>query len=115
MTYKILVDSPMGTQQIIEINRSGEYYEKDRVLWDERHDGPLRIEMANVGGYKRQGSSLVFDQSKKDAHDAVKQLELDKKKEKEDRSNRIRNIDSVQNLNDLIAIVKDISKELKLL
>jgi len=38
---KLLVEAPTGQQEVIEITASGSYFDPDRVLWDERTDGPL--------------------------------------------------------------------------
>lgn len=67
--FKLLINSPIGTQQVIEITATGSYFDSARVLWDERTDGTLPA--ITLGGMVRQGDSLVFDQSTKDAHDAA--------------------------------------------
>lgn len=67
--FKLLVNSPNGYQQIIEITATGSYFDNARVLWDERTDGTLPA--ITLGGMVRQGDSLVFDQPTKDAHDAA--------------------------------------------
>lgn len=38
---KLLVNSPSGKQEIIEISQSGSYFDISRVLWDERDDGQM--------------------------------------------------------------------------
>jgi hypothetical protein len=74
---KLLVDTLEGTQQILEVGEGGGYIDPARVLWDERKDGPLVVDEANIGGYERVGSSLVFGASKKAQNDAKKQADDD--------------------------------------
>lgn len=38
---KLLVNQPSGKQEIIEISQTGDYFDQNRVLWDERTDGTL--------------------------------------------------------------------------
>lgn len=40
---KLLVNSPFGWQQIVEITTSGGYFDSARIVWDERTDGELPI------------------------------------------------------------------------
>ncbi|HYD58978.1 MAG TPA: hypothetical protein VEC35_01390 [Noviherbaspirillum sp.] len=68
---KLLVNSPIGTQEVIEIGEGGGYFDQSRVLWDERKDGPLPE--ITLGGMVRQGSSLVFSQIRMDEHNAALQ------------------------------------------
>lgn len=56
--YKILVDCPTGEQQEIPIGEGGNYYDPNRVEWDERKDGPLPKDVI-VGKMKRSGKTLV--------------------------------------------------------
>lgn len=69
---KLLVNTPAGTQEIIEVGEGGGYFDLDRVLWDERGDGPLPT--VTLGGMKRVGKSLVVDQPMLNAHNAAKQI-----------------------------------------
>jgi len=66
---KLLVNTPVGNQALIEIDKGGGYFDQSRVLWDERTDG--RIPAITVGGMKRTGNSLEFDQKLLDAHNAA--------------------------------------------
>lgn len=70
--FKLLIDAPTGIQEIVEIYQSGGYFDNSRVLFDERKDGPLNIEMGKLGGYKKVGNSLSFDQAKFDADVIIK-------------------------------------------
>lgn len=63
---KILVDAPSGAQELIEIGEGGGYFDSARVLWDERTIGPLPA--ITLGGMKRAGAALVFDQARMAAH-----------------------------------------------
>lgn len=38
---KLLVNTPGGVQEVIEISDTGGYFDSDLVVWDERDDGPL--------------------------------------------------------------------------
>lgn len=58
---KLLVNTPAGAQEVIEVTATGSYFDDDRVLWDERRDGPLPE--ITLGGMVRVGDSLVFDES----------------------------------------------------
>lgn len=56
---KLLVITPTGEQQVIEVGEGGGYFDAGRVLWDEERDG-LMPEIT-LNGMKRVGASLVFD------------------------------------------------------
>jgi hypothetical protein len=66
---KLLVNSPSGAQEIIVVSAGGGYFDESRVVWDERKDGPLPS--ITLGGMKRTGNSLEFDQTVKDSHDSA--------------------------------------------
>jgi hypothetical protein len=71
---KLLVNAPSGLQQVIQIGEGGGYFDQSRVLWDERTDGLLPA--ITVGGMKRNGNSLEFDQQLLDAHNASLALQI---------------------------------------
>lgn len=56
---KILVNNPHGQQEVINILEGGEYFDKSRILWDERQDGPMPE--ITLGGMVREGDTLRFD------------------------------------------------------
>jgi hypothetical protein len=56
---KLLVNTPSGLQELIEIGEGGGYFDVSRVIWDERTDGVLTS--ITVGGMVREGDQLVFD------------------------------------------------------
>ena len=56
---KILVNTPQGEQEIIEVNAGGGYFDFVRVIWNEAIDGPLPA--ITIGGMKRVGNTLVLD------------------------------------------------------
>lgn len=56
---KILVNTPQGEQEIIEVNAGGGYFDPVRVIWNEAIDGPLPA--ITIGGMKRVGNTLVLD------------------------------------------------------
>jgi hypothetical protein len=76
MNVKLLVEDSAGRQDLIEIHITGRETART-VLWDERKDGIFPTEHENqIGGLSRgPGKTLVFDQAKFDAHDAVRQAE----------------------------------------
>lgn len=66
---QILVNTPSGAQELVDVGPGGGYFDTGRVLWDERTDGPLPA--ITLGGMVRQGNALVFSQARKDQHDAA--------------------------------------------
>lgn len=66
---KLLVDTPSGSQEIIEVESNGGYFDAARVVWDERTDGALPD--MDPGGLVRNGNALVFDQTRMDQHTAA--------------------------------------------
>ena len=56
---KLLVNSPTGLQEIIQIGEGGCYFDLTRVIWDERVDGALPPITPN--SMKRIGNELVVD------------------------------------------------------
>lgn len=60
MTTKLLVNTPLGTQEVIEILEGGGYFDLNLVLWDERIDGPLPE--ITIGGMIRDGDNLLFSE-----------------------------------------------------
>lgn len=71
--YKLLVNAPGGAQEIIQVGEGGGYFDAVRVIWDERADGTLPA--ITLGGMKRVGNELVFDEQLLTAHNAVKDAE----------------------------------------
>lgn len=65
----LLVNSPTGTQELVEVGAGGGYFDTTRVLWDERVDGTLPA--ITLGGMVRVGGELVFDQVRMDEHIAA--------------------------------------------
>ncbi|MEQ1888654.1 MAG: hypothetical protein ABL951_05670 [Alphaproteobacteria bacterium] len=57
---KLLVNAPSGDQEIIDIGPGGGYFDPERVLWDEREDGPMPS--VTPGAMVRDGSRLVVDE-----------------------------------------------------
>lgn len=58
---KLLVNTPSGRQELIEVGEGGGYFDASRVLWDERIDGPLPKDV-QVGGMYRVGKTLFLDE-----------------------------------------------------
>ena len=67
---KLLVNTPSGIQEIIEVDQSGGYFDQSRIVWDERKDGPLPA-VTPGGLVKNAGGQLVIDPAKKNAHDSA--------------------------------------------
>lgn len=65
----LLVNTPSGLQEIVTVGKGGGYFDQSRVVWDESTDGPLPY--ITLGGMVRSGNDLVFDQARKDEHDAA--------------------------------------------
>lgn len=59
----LIVNKGVGRQEIVQIEDSGDYLDKESVVWDERVDGPLTADqMSKVGGFTRVDNHLVFSQ-----------------------------------------------------
>lgn len=63
---KLLVNTPQNTQEILEIDVSGGYFDNTRIVWDERIDGILPE--ITLGAMVRENNKLVFSQSKLDEY-----------------------------------------------
>jgi hypothetical protein len=74
---KLLVNTPTGEQQVIEVGEGGGYFNESLIIWDERTDGPLPA--ITLGGMVRNGTSLAFNQAQKDSHDAAISAQIDPK------------------------------------
>jgi hypothetical protein len=60
--FKIIVNTPRGVQELIKVESTGGYFEKARVVWDERIDGSLAPEHeAAIGGLVRENGALRID------------------------------------------------------
>lgn len=59
---KLLVNTPVGKQEVIQVCEGGGYFDPSRVLWDEREDGPLP--QITLGGMVRDSGKLVFSQDR---------------------------------------------------
>lgn len=55
--YKLLVNSPSGEQRFEYVAESGKYYDKTRVLWDERKTG--EVGNITIGKMELRGDKLV--------------------------------------------------------
>lgn len=55
---KLLIEYPDGNQQIIEIDQTGSFFDKSKVLWDERINGPLPADI-ELGKMDKQEDGLV--------------------------------------------------------
>ena len=66
---KLLVNSPTGKQELIQVSDGGGYFDVNRVLWDERIDGPMLA--ITLGGMTRDGGVLTYSQARMDEHIAA--------------------------------------------
>lgn len=71
--FKLLVNTPDGRQDVIEVGKGGGYMplEPWRTLWDERKDGPLPATV-KAGGMVREGAALRLDAALLAAHEEIK-------------------------------------------
>ena len=58
MSSKLLVNTPSGKQEVIEIGLGGGYFDDSRVVWDERKDGKLPDDI-QIGKMQRVNNALV--------------------------------------------------------
>lgn len=68
---RLLVNTPNGKQELIEVGEGGDYFDRARVLWDERKDGPLPGG-TKAGGMVREGAALRLDATLLAAHEEIK-------------------------------------------
>jgi len=54
--YKLLINSPIGNQYVDLIDKTGNYFDPARVIWDERIDGALPDVI--LGKMRRNGKAL---------------------------------------------------------
>ena len=62
----LLVNTPSGVQQIIQVGEGGGYFDSALVIWDDRIDGPLPE--IRLGGMLRVGDVLEYSQQRMDDH-----------------------------------------------
>lgn len=65
----LLVDAPSGAQERIEVGDGGGYFDPSLIVWNVAVDGPLPS--ITLGGMVRNGSALVFSQTRMDQHTAA--------------------------------------------
>jgi len=58
MSSKLLVNTPSGKQEVIEIGFGGGYFDDSRIVWDERFDGKLPDDI-QIGKMQRVNNALV--------------------------------------------------------
>jgi len=58
MSSKLLVNTPSGKQEVIEIGFGGGYFDDARVVWDERKDGKMPDDI-QIGKMRRVNNALV--------------------------------------------------------
>ena len=86
MSSKLLVNTPSGKQEVIEIGLGGGYFDDSRVVWDERKDGKLPDDI-QIGKMKRVNDALITADDFMPEHvtaieqESIKQQEIDTVKE----------------------------------
>lgn len=80
--YKLLVINPLGTQEIIEVQMSGSYYDESRIMYDERVCGPMPQEMIDAVGaiveIKQDGECVIDEDIKDSIIESKEQEEISK-------------------------------------
>jgi hypothetical protein len=114
--HKLLVNTPQG-QVIIVVGEGGGYFDKTKVLWDERLDGPFPPGMLpSVGGLIRSGNNLLVDPQALAAHQAkvaeAAQAKVEAAQKKAARLAKFKTIDTLTTLPEVKAAVKDLLIEL---
>ena len=102
---KLLVNSPSGEQQIIEITISGSYFDNARVIWDERIDGTLPA--ITLGKMERVGNTLNTLADYLPAHAAwmaAKQTETDE-------AARVESIEQSARIDATVALLKGMNNQ----
>lgn len=56
--FKLIVNDPIGAQLLIEIDKTGQYFNQERVVWDERVNGRLPKDI-ELGKMVRQDKKLL--------------------------------------------------------
>lgn len=111
-------DGEAGKQHVMYLEESGRVLIDHVKVWDEREDGPLDYDPSKLGGYKREGDALVFDQAKKDAHDLVANAKAAALQAAADakalRKSKIQNVQNASTLPELKEVVAAIAQELGL-
>lgn len=131
--FKLLINCPLGEQQEIQVGEGGDYYDLNRVEWDERKDGPLPKDII-IGKMKRSGKTLITlpdylpehaafiaaQQAKLDRQTKISQLDADVKGDSD--LSLLRDMSSAQiddwfaanvtNANQLIKFTKKLTKVL---
>lgn len=86
MSSKLLVNTPSGKQEVIEIGSGGGYFDDARVVWDERKDGKMPDDI-QIGKMKRINNTLVTSDEFIPEHiaateqESIKQQEIETVKE----------------------------------
>lgn len=64
---RLLVTHPSGEQMLITVDATGSYFDRSKVLWDERVDGALP-ENIELGKMQRIGGDLIKAETMLSAH-----------------------------------------------
>lgn len=118
--FKLLVDTPKGIQEIIEVESTGDYYDPSRVVFDERKHGWMNVSLvlSQMGAWKMENGVLIQDASKKSAHDAVVAeivaAKADLLKKDADRKSLIKSIKSAGTLDELKSVLTALVEHLGL-
>jgi len=66
---RLLVNTPSGKQEVLDIAEGGCYFDNSRVVWDERADGALPA--ITIGAMARAGNTLIVDNVRMSQHVAA--------------------------------------------
>jgi len=108
---KLLIDHLDDIQRVELIDASGSYFDKSRVIWDEREDGPMPQKAIDApGGWTKDGNDLVQDLGKKTSHDAALAVIEAQDAEREQLRNALKRVDDISNLADAKVFLKKLVK-----
>jgi hypothetical protein len=80
---KILINDIDGLQKMLEVHKSGGYFDQSRVIWNEKVDGQFPEEhIDHIGGLSRSGNNLIFSQATYDAQQVAIQAAKDEEENK---------------------------------
>ncbi len=116
-TYNIIIETPHGFQQIIEVGHGGRHRE-DKTVWNENVHGPIPngTVMGGLQRYDDQGvEKLRVNSSLKSSQDALKVIFdqaalLRKNRIRDARIAMKNNIDAASSLDDVKNLIKHIAR-----
>lgn len=112
----LIVNAPNGKQEVKQIGEGGDYFDKARIIYDSRLDGPPSPEiLAGVGGLSRVNGEIVIDavaaKAQSDAQKAVDDALALKDSLREQAKTALNNVEVdkiTANVNELTAHLKNL-------